>query len=55
MEHTSKKDIEESRTKNEELYESLLRLEAMLADVQSGKTYQVRHNTYLAFITRICF
>ena len=40
MEGTSKQTIEESRLRNEEFYESLLRLEALLADVQSGKTYQ---------------
>ena len=39
MQHSSKEAIEESRLRNEKLYESLLRLEALLADVQSGKTY----------------
>ena len=40
MEHTFKHTIEESRVRNQAPYESLLRLEALLTDVQSGKTYQ---------------
>ena len=40
MEHTSKQTIEESRLRNQELYKSLLRLESLLDDVRSGKTYQ---------------
>ena len=46
MEHTSKQTIEQSRLRNQELYESFLRIEAFLADVQSGETYQYIFSNY---------
>ena len=46
MEHTSKQTIEESRLRNQELYKSILQLEALLADVKSGKTYKYIFSNY---------